>query len=167
MLRSKVFDLMIPTDFFVFRTLEILKTFEICSFFYEKWLLSHVLRGAKRPVDVCPAPTEAKRRPWTVSSSQAFASEKEKSQVKPETFLFLECGWWDLNPHDRETGRFWVCCVCHSATSAYQRYYLAEQEIVYHTFSCLARCIFKFLRKIYTNNDSFPAFRSIWKNSSK
>ena len=43
MLRSKVFDLMIPTDFSAFHAPEILKTFEIRSFFYEKWLLSHVL----------------------------------------------------------------------------------------------------------------------------
>ena len=32
MLGSKVFDLMIPTDFFAFHALEILKTFEIRSF---------------------------------------------------------------------------------------------------------------------------------------
>ena len=38
---------MIPTDFFVFHTLEILKTFEIRSFFKEKRLLSHVLAEPK------------------------------------------------------------------------------------------------------------------------
>ena len=45
MLGSNKFDPMIPTDFFVFHTLEILKTFEIRSFFKEKRLLSHVLAG--------------------------------------------------------------------------------------------------------------------------
>ena len=34
---------MIPTDFSAFHALKILKTFEIRSFFIEKWLLSHVL----------------------------------------------------------------------------------------------------------------------------
>ena len=47
MLGLKVFDPMIPTDFFAFHALKILKTFEIRSFFYEKWLLSHVLRVPK------------------------------------------------------------------------------------------------------------------------
>ena len=47
MLGSKVFDPMIPTDFFALHALEILKIFEIRSFFYEKWLLSHVLRVPK------------------------------------------------------------------------------------------------------------------------
>ena len=47
MLGSKVFDPMIPTDFFAFQALEILKTFEIRSFFCEKWLLSQVLRVPK------------------------------------------------------------------------------------------------------------------------
>ena len=44
---SKVFDPLIPTDFSAFHAHEILKTFEIRSFFYEKWLLSHVLRVPK------------------------------------------------------------------------------------------------------------------------
>ncbi len=35
------------TDFFVLRTPEILKTFEIRSFFFEKWLLSHVFSVPK------------------------------------------------------------------------------------------------------------------------
>ena len=47
MLGSNKFDPMIPTDFFVFHTLEILKTFEIRSFFKEKRLLSHVLAEPK------------------------------------------------------------------------------------------------------------------------
>lgn len=37
---------MIP-DFFALRAFEIFKTFEIRSFFSEKWLLSHVLAGHK------------------------------------------------------------------------------------------------------------------------
>ena len=39
----RAFAPLIPTDFSAFYTLEILKTFEIRSFFQEKWLLSHVL----------------------------------------------------------------------------------------------------------------------------
>ena len=38
---------MMPTDFSAFHALEILKTFEIRSFFCEKWLLSHVFLGHK------------------------------------------------------------------------------------------------------------------------
>ena len=40
MLWSKVFDPLIPTDFSAFHAHEILKTFEIRSFFCEKWLVS-------------------------------------------------------------------------------------------------------------------------------
>ncbi len=43
----KSFCPLIPTDFSAFHAHEILKTFEIRSFFYEKWLLSHVLRVPK------------------------------------------------------------------------------------------------------------------------
>ena len=43
----KSFCPLIPTDFSAFHAHEILKTFEIRSFFYEKWLLSHVLRVSK------------------------------------------------------------------------------------------------------------------------
>ena len=43
MLGSKVFAPMIPTDFSAFHAPKILKTFEIRSFFIEKWLFSHVL----------------------------------------------------------------------------------------------------------------------------
>ena len=44
---SNEFDAMMPTDFSAFHAPEILKTFEIRSFFYEKWLLSHVLQVPK------------------------------------------------------------------------------------------------------------------------
>ena len=47
MLEAKVFDPMMLTDFFAFHAPEILKTFEIRTFFCEKWLLSHVLRVPK------------------------------------------------------------------------------------------------------------------------
>ena len=40
-------DPMMLTDFFAFHAPEILKTFEIRTFFCEKWLLSHVLRVLK------------------------------------------------------------------------------------------------------------------------
>ena len=40
--RSKVFEPIMHTDFFAFYAPEILKTFEMRSFFCEKWLLSHV-----------------------------------------------------------------------------------------------------------------------------
>ena len=60
--------LIIPTDFFVFHTLEILKTFEIRSFFYEKWLLSHVL--------------------WIPKS---YSLEKRKEVIKNATHCLLCC----------------------------------------------------------------------------
>ncbi|MGN0359582.1 MAG: hypothetical protein ACI4EM_02450, partial [Hominisplanchenecus sp.] len=44
MLGSKAFDPMMPSDFSALRAPKIRKTFEIRSFFFEKWLLSHVLR---------------------------------------------------------------------------------------------------------------------------
>ena len=43
MLGTKVFDPLMLTDFFAFHAHEILKIFEIRTFFSEKWLLSHVL----------------------------------------------------------------------------------------------------------------------------
>ena len=47
---------MIP-DFYSLRAPEILKTFEIRSFFYEKWLLSHVLAGHKGAYSLLRAST--------------------------------------------------------------------------------------------------------------
>ena len=47
MLGSKGILTPIIPDFSALRAPEILKTFEIRSFFYEKWLLSHVLAGPK------------------------------------------------------------------------------------------------------------------------
>ncbi|MCI5994734.1 MAG: hypothetical protein MRZ45_02105, partial [Blautia sp.] len=44
MLGSKAFDPMMPSDFSALRAPKIRKTFEIRSFSFEKWLLSHVLR---------------------------------------------------------------------------------------------------------------------------
>ena len=38
---------LMPADFSVHSTPEILETFEICTFFCEKWLLSHVSRAPK------------------------------------------------------------------------------------------------------------------------
>ena len=43
LLRSKASVPLMLTDFFAFHVHEILKTFEIRTFFCEKWLISHVL----------------------------------------------------------------------------------------------------------------------------
>ena len=40
-------EILMPADFSVLRTPEILETFEIRTFFCEKWLLSHVSRASK------------------------------------------------------------------------------------------------------------------------
>ena len=39
--------MIIPSDFSALHALKILKTFEIRTFFYEKWLLSHVFGVVK------------------------------------------------------------------------------------------------------------------------
>lgn len=77
----------------------------------------------RRPGDVGTGTTEAKRRPhdvrwtsvlgrrslredlepWVKSPS---ASENKKSPDILSGDFSFSCGWWDLNPHDRETGRF-------------------------------------------------------------
>ncbi len=66
-----------------------------------------VLQRPKRSGDrktsggVCSAPTEAKRRPWThgrLPRNNRSHAEDGASEVRGT--LIVQCGRWDLNPHD-------------------------------------------------------------------
>ena len=41
----------------------------------------------------------------SLGESNPSAPENKNALTEVRAFSF-SCGWWDLNPHDRETGRF-------------------------------------------------------------
>ena len=68
--------------------------------------------GARRPGDVCLAPTEAERRmnPWVQLTLPLLKQKKSKS-FDLLSFCF-KCGRWDLNPHVYTNTRSLVLPVC-------------------------------------------------------
>ena len=52
-------------------------------------------------------------KPYKVSNDlfQTFSALQHKKR-NLDFSRFLQCGWWDSNPHDITTARFWVWCVC-------------------------------------------------------
>lgn len=52
-------------------------------------------------------------KPYKVSNDlfQTFSALQHKKRSL-DFSRFLQCGWWDSNPHDITTARFWVWCVC-------------------------------------------------------
>ena len=68
--------------------------------------------GARRPGDVCLAPTEAERRmnPW-VQLTLPLLKQKKSRSFDLLSFCF-KCGRWDLNPHVYTNTRSLVLPVC-------------------------------------------------------
>ena len=65
-----------------------------------------------------------------------------------ESYLFIICGRWDLNPHDVTTTRSLVLLVCqfrHFRVSGVSRFCISHRRIlIYHSSFCLASTFLNF-----------------------